>query len=556
MNKQSIDRSSPVILLSADLLFVLAFGDQSHKPAALWILPKPREIQESHSDIYKDFIFSHVCLGKYQLFHLETNKSPTMSSNAQATSRVTRDGRNLKRKQAEEWMTEYKKLEQKKQRSQKEERRLDELRKRLSDLNLQENKEDQEGVSAEDSSPAYDGMEGVEYSRPSDPRSSYSQDDNASNENNESPSEEQEFQQADKNETTGIGEFSRGSRQRTAPKAQPSPAATEAGGIAEGYTECNSWKGHTRIIYRFGPPDQAKWEIGGANKHTDEQLKGLDLISGKNKSIMDILVDGRPIYGFRNIQSIAKVATLTPNPNKRSRKPRPTKSGKPRNPRFPTTYVGILWDGIREEHQHMLEDGKSWNLRSKLMGGLKAKEKRRLDEWIRDAAKTQDWRYEAWRADNDSLSPKRPPTFFPEIGGPSNPSKTHSKSQQAAENRRESSTNADLNSNPRGPQQEGNHRQSSSGSSKRKTRSDSVPAEQDPEPPKKSKEMPKPINGKFDYDSYKFTLMSHYGATQELLQKDHKKYQEIMRSIEDEWPSYRENMKNQGYQELQKGGSA
>ena len=179
--------------------------------------------------------------------------------------------------------------------------------------------------------------------------------------------------------------------------------------FAEAYCQINSWPGCFRMLFGYGDPPSAKYEIGDPQRYTKEDLAGLPLISGKKESVLDIRVNGKYRYGFRNIGEVVHVATLTPRID-RGKKRRTTKTGKAV---YPATLIKLNWINIEIKHQKDLNNCQDWNTRSKLMKRLKKGEKNQLDDWTRNAAKAQDESYKSWSKEKGFSDKERMPTFFP-----------------------------------------------------------------------------------------------------------------------------------------------
>ena len=175
------------------------------------------------------------------------------------------------------------------------------------------------------------------------------------------------------------------------------------------YCQINSWPGCFRILFCYGDPPTAKYEIGDPQRYTKEDLTVLPLISGEKKSVLGIRVNGKYKYGVRNIGKVVHVATLTPRIDQ-GKKRRTTKTGKAV---YPATLIKINWINIEIKHQKDLNNCQDWNTRSKLMKRLKKGEKNQLDDWTRNAAKAQDESYKSWSKEKCFSDKKRMPTFFP-----------------------------------------------------------------------------------------------------------------------------------------------
>lgn len=441
-------------------------------------------------------------------------------------SEGTRGGEQRKETQKQQYEAEYDKLNSKERKDQKDEKRLAKLRERI--------KEDQTAPSHRNESDGDIDMGDV--TEQSDIADSDNGPPAPTNENaphkNNGPQANASPQNKSKTVNTG--------------KEQ------KDGGVAIAYSRCNSWKGHARLVLQYGPDEEKMEEgemptcaIGSSQKHSEEVLRNLPLISCNNNSILDICDKGRRVYGLHNIEKILNVTTLEPNPNKRKRKPRPTKNGKIRRP-FSTTLVKILWTNIDPSHQKLLTNRKHWNMRSRLMEKLKAAERRQLDDWIRITAKLQDESYERWRVRN-GISEKRPPTYFPEPVQPvdlpqsrKKPNRKGSKIPPPKTTHEQATTlDSDGGQNMHPPQ-----------ITKKRPRAGSNSIKETLDDAKKPKNSPKPMNGLIDRDSYISTAMSACGVTQELLDRDSDEYERKLKEIKDGWETYRQNMLEQGYKEL------
>jgi hypothetical protein len=81
-------------------------------------------------------------------------------------------------------------------------------------------------------------------------------------------------------------------------------------------------------------------------------------------------------------------------------------------------------------------------------------------------------------------------------------------------------------------------------SGRKRPRSDSTA---DPDMIKKPRFIPKPKDGRIDYDTYLCTNMNHYGLDTKKLNEDPQGYRDQMKEIKAGWDEYVKLMKEQGY---------
>ncbi|KAJ5291475.1 hypothetical protein N7478_000726 [Penicillium angulare] len=268
-------------------------------------------------------------------------------------------------------------------------------------------------------------------------------------------------------------------------------------------------------------------------------LDSLPLISGKKESILDIRINGTPIYGRRNIGKVINVASLTPNPD-RERKLRVTKAGKVIQV-YPPTLIKIQWIDIQETHRAELLNDQDWNVRSNITKRLKRKDQAWLDEQIGEAAKAQDNSYDGWAAKKGIEGEKRPPTFFPGRDGCT--SETLSAKQAAKAQRVRSATNQNDGAQSNDEQ--------SPNTKKRKADCGIEPPGQDRR--MKFQHIPNPPSKLIDYNAYLLTCMMDQKLTHDKLNDDPEGYKVAMDKIEIDWEEYKKLMLHSGY-EIRPGG--
>ncbi|KAJ5291446.1 hypothetical protein N7478_000697 [Penicillium angulare] len=305
------------------------------------------------------------------------------------------------------------------------------------------------------------------------------------------------------------------------------------GAFPEVYCKFSSWPGCCRIVFGYGEPGKAKYEIGDPKEYTQMDLDSLPLISGKKESILDIRINGARLYGRRNIGKVTNVASLTPNPD-RERKPRVTKTGKIIQV-SPPMLIKIKWVDIQEIHRAALLSDQDWNIRSNITKRLKQKDHAWLDEQIIDAAKAQDKSYEEWAAEKRIDSEKRPPTYFPGKGG------SASRSRAAKQPTTAQGAHAATNQNDRVQSNDGQ----SLNTKKRKADSGIERLGQDRR--MKFQHIPNPPSKLIDYNAYLLTCMMDQKLTHEKLNDDPEGYKAAMDKIEIDWEEYKKLMLDSGY---------
>ncbi|KAJ5291515.1 hypothetical protein N7478_000766 [Penicillium angulare] len=326
---------------------------------------------------------------------------------------------------------------------------------------------------------------------------------------------------------------------KTKPKGTASSLNTPEGAFPEVYCKFSSWPGCCRIVFGYGEPGKAKYEIGDATEYAQEALASLPLISGKKESVLDIRINGARIYGRRNIGKVTNVASLTPNPD-RERKPRVTKTGKVIQV-YPPMLIKIQWIDIQESHRKELFNSEDWNVRSNITKRLKNKDQAWLDEQIGGAAKAQDQSYEEWAAEKGIDGEKRPPTFFPGKGG------LTSQSQGVKETAKAQRVHDAMNQNDGAQSNDGQPLNT------KKRKADSATERLGQDRRMKFQHIPNPPSKFIDYNSYLFTCMMDQKLTHEKLNDDPEGYQAAMEKIEIDWAEYKKLMLDNDY-EIRPGG--
>lgn len=487
-----------------------------------------------------------------------------------SSQRETRNGEQSRRSQNEKWRTEIVELEGKPKRSEKEDKRLAVLQQRIQGVGPTAN----EDLAPDQSVPSL-GVEDGTYTSPSESKISKT----------EKPSGRETF--------TGANNKASESERQKSPSTEEGDLGNNSSAqaqnleradkyrFAEAYCRSQSFAGKSRIIWGYGIRGNAKYEIGTSEAHKQGDLEKLPFISGKEESIFDLLQgNGDWLYGFVNIEAVVNVASLKSAPE---RGWRTTKNGKVIHV-FPTTMVKIKWIDIQESHLRMLQNGENWNLRSKLMGRLKKKDKETLDDWIREAALRQDEGYEIWFKDNNVSGEKRSSTFFPdEKWATEKPppaiikraerrserikTKTTHKNAQPNETsgngdgfsskkrqRSDSAVEQNRTKKPRSVLKPAGELPDSGDdrfSGKKRPRSDSTA---DPDSIKKPRFIPEPADEYIDYDSYMCTNMNHFKLDEKRLNEDREGYMKTLREIKAGWDEYVKIMKGRGFKIAPEGG--
>jgi hypothetical protein len=149
-------------------------------------------------------------------------------------------------------------------------------------------------------------------------------------------------------------------------------------GVPVALYSSNSMKNHQRRIYQIGTSDH--YEIGKTKEWSVSELENLPEVSGSKETILDIPMKSSPVqyqYNFSNIEEV--VALVAPYSEKASHETQP------RVLLTRPTYVLIKWKDILPEHLNhpsLMEDCKSFILKSKLLGAISKTSGITLRGWI------------------------------------------------------------------------------------------------------------------------------------------------------------------------------
>ncbi|KAJ6027419.1 uncharacterized protein N7446_003987 [Penicillium canescens] len=334
---------------------------------------------------------------------------------------------------------------------------------------------------------------------------------------------------------------------KTAPDAS---SAMGEGCVAEAYCRSKSFGG-IRLINRYGPHGQSRYEFGPSKRpskrpsepHEIEEIKGLRLISSKDRTILDIQKGGQWQYSFHNIEKVVNIATLNPS---RKWKPR----GKKATRVFPTVLLKIQWCGIEKEHEEeFLQQGQGWIFRGKVTKRIKRNQKVLLDEWGRAKAKEQDLSYQGWLKKNgiaNKDSEELHTTFYPDTDWANSPIRSKKNRSNSAQNNSNSTYPVSgsekiesLGDGHKSTEKPRNKRRRSE--SEEETTDRIKKPRSDPTPSEKSAEK------YIHWNEYVSDLKTHYKLTEQMCEENPKAYMETLDSIIQGWDDYRQNMLNQGY---------
>ena len=462
---------------------------------------------------------------------------------AMSSQRATRGREDRRREQEKEDQAEIKKLREKPNRSNKDEKRLHVLQNRLQEFP----KSSTEETLPYQSEPSGE-MEDATYTAPPASENGNLKQSTRREANDETDSEASESE-SQKSSSTSERDRSKDSSTQSSSKTPNTAPQTskeaEKYRFAAAYCRAQSPVGKSRIIYGYGDKGNAKYEIGDPEAVTENDLEKLPFISTKEKSIFNIKKKGLPLYNFLNIERIVNVASLKFKPGQGWRT---TKKGKVIHV-FPTTILKIKWTKIQSDHQSMLLNGESWNLRSTITARLNGKDKVTLDSWIREVAFKQDLDHQNWLREKKISGHQRPPTFFPGEDwareSPPREKSTGARGRSEKPQPKAANDKAQLYGLP----ENGNRF-----SGRKRARSPSASLDNT----KKARFVEVPSkDGYYDWTTYFVTNANHCKLDAEMLngtEKERKEYNDKLQEIKNGWNQYAEIMRGNGYTLAPGGG--